>query len=77
MARFRTYEEGKLIKSSNCTPEQGAKWLDLCQADWAKNLMPLVLPGEFDDNNGHEVTRVSDTELLVTTTGNRHLRYWW
>lgn len=75
MARFRTYLEGKLNKSTEVTIERGTKWLDNTQAEWSRNLMPLTLPGEFDPNNGHEVTRVSPTELLVTTTGNRKLRF--
>jgi hypothetical protein len=75
MKRYRFYYNGKLSKSTEVTPERGQKWLDNSQADWSKNLMPQVAKGEFDPNNGSEVTRVSPTELLVTTTGGHKLRW--
>jgi len=75
MARFRTYVDGKLTKSSETDYTRAVRWLDNIQRDWSSNLGPLVQPGEFDPNNGHEVTRVSEAELLVTTTGNRKLKF--
>lgn len=72
---YRLYVDGKLSKSQRIDKPRAIRWLDNSQAMWSKNLMPLVAPGEFDPNNGHEVTRVSETELLVTTTGNRKLHY--
>lgn len=73
--RQRLYIDGKLTKTTKPnTPETLRKWLDNAQQMWSAHLGPLALPGEFDPNNGHEVTRVSPDELLVTTTGNRKLR---
>ena len=75
MARYRTYLDGKLNKATEVTHERGIKWLDNTQSEWSRNLGPLVVAGDFDPNNGYEVIRVSETELLVTTTGNRKLRF--
>jgi hypothetical protein len=52
------------------------RYIDNMEAEWRRNgLHPLVQPGEFDPNNAHEVTRVSRTELQVTTTGGHKLRW--
>lgn len=76
MTRFRTYLDGKLSKSTEVSSrERAIKWLDNSQEQWSKNIGPIVAAGEFDPNNVHEVTRVSETELLVTTTGNHKLRF--
>lgn len=74
--RQRFYLDGKLQKTTK--PNDPAKlrvWLDNLETEWSSELGPLVAPGEWDPNNGHEVTRVSPDELLVTTTGNRKLRF--
>lgn len=72
----RTYIDGTLTKTTKATePAILRRWLDNMERDWSKHLSPLTLPGEFDANNGHKVTRVSPDELLVITTGNRRLRF--
>jgi hypothetical protein len=72
----RFYYDGKRQKTSS---EKDVtilrKWLDNLQADWSRNLAPIVQPGEFDPNNGSEVRRVSEDELYVITTGGHHLRW--
>jgi hypothetical protein len=75
MARYRFYRNGDLQKSASLSTSVGKQWLDNTQEEWSKNLMPQVAPGEFDPNNGIEVNRVSDLELLVTTTGGHKLRW--
>jgi hypothetical protein len=72
----RFYFDGKLQKTGKPRDIETLRtWLDNIQREWSRNLMPLTLPGQFDPNNGHEVTRVSLDELLVTTTGNHKLRF--
>lgn len=74
--RQRLYFDGKLHKTTKPNePETLRRWLDNAEKMWSAHLGPLTLPGEFDPNNGHEVTRVSPDELLVTTTGNHKLHY--
>lgn len=74
--RQRLYLNGKLQKTTKAqTPETLRKWLDNAQTMWSSHMGPLVGPGEFDPNHGHKVSRPSQDELLVTTTGGRKLRY--
>jgi hypothetical protein len=76
MINQRFYINGKLHKTSKgLTVEKSRRYLDNIEREWSKHLAPLTLPGEFDFNKGHEVTRVSTDELLVTTTGNKKLRF--
>lgn len=75
MGRYRFYYDGKLSASSRADAQRAIRMIDAAQKDWSRNIMPQVEPGEFDPNNGSEVTRVSSTELLVTTTGGHKLRF--
>lgn len=71
----RIYVDGKLTRTAKPRDLATARqWMTNMEREWSRNLGPLTLPGEFDPNNGHEVTRVSPDELLVTTTGNKKLR---
>ncbi len=76
MARFRTYVDGKLTKSTKVEFERGLKWLDRTEADWRRHEGgPIVGPGEFDPNNAHKVAREGMAVLTVITTGNRRIRF--
>ena len=73
--RQRHYYNGKLTKSSS--PRDLAtlrRWLDNVQAEWSRNIMPQVKPGEFDPNNASQVNRESLDELSIITTGGHKIR---
>lgn len=76
MYKLRFYYDGKLKHSATKTDvARVIRNLDAIQADWSRNIMPQVAPGQFDPNNASEVIRESPTELFVITTGSHKLRW--
>lgn len=77
MFRLRRYVDGKLVHTSKPRAEKAEllRWMENYQADWSRHIEDGHLPEMIGTNQGKEVSRVSDDELLVTTTEDRKLRF--
>jgi hypothetical protein len=68
-----TDPSGKVILRKNSCAN-----LDLVEKSWTPEdgiMFPLSLPGQFDPNAAHKITRVSATELVIVNTAGNTLRW--